>query len=59
LWTDYFKPEHFAKWSDLSDKVLQVAKQCSTVKRGVSPAEAQKLKDMAGEIANIFKQTKA
>ncbi|MEM6445796.1 MAG: superoxide dismutase, Ni [Cyanobacteria bacterium P01_D01_bin.123] len=59
LWTDYFKPEHFDKWPDLSDKVLKVTKQCSTVKRGVSTAEAQKLKDMAGEIADIFKQTKA
>jgi nickel superoxide dismutase len=58
LWTDYFKPEHLEKWPDLHEKVWKITKQCSTVKRSVSKAEAQKLKDMVKELADIFKETK-
>jgi nickel superoxide dismutase len=58
LWTDYFKPEHFEQWPDLSDKVLAITKQCSVVKRSVSASEATKLKEMVAELANIFRETK-
>jgi nickel superoxide dismutase len=58
LWTDYFKPEHLDKWPDLSDKVWKITKHCSVVKRTVSSAEAQKLKDMVAELADIFRETK-
>ena len=58
LWTDYFKPEHFDRWPDLSQKVHALTKQCSVVKRTVSSEEAQKLKDLASELADIFHETK-
>lgn len=58
LWTDYFKPEHLAKWPNLHETVWKITKQCSVVKRSVSSAEAQKLKDMVGELAGIFAESK-
>lgn len=58
LWTDYFKPEHLQKHSNLHDLFWKAAKQCSTVKREVSIEAAQKLKDMVAEIAKIFAETK-
>lgn len=58
LWTDYFKPEHLEKWPNLHEMVWKITKQCSTVKRSVSKAEAQKLKDMVTELANIFRESK-
>ena len=58
LWTDYFKAEHLEKWPNLHDTVWKITKQCSVVKRSVSSAEAQKLKDMVGELAEIFAESK-
>lgn len=58
LWTDYFKPEHLAKWPDLHDTIWKAAKQCSVVKRTVSLDEVKKLRTMCEEIANIFRETK-
>lgn len=58
LWTDYFKPEHLDRWPDLHDKVWKITKQCSTVKRTVSVAEAKKLQEMVAELADIFRETK-
>lgn len=59
LWTDYFKPEHLAKWPDLHDKIWKAAKQCSVVKRTINLDEVKKLKAMTDEIAEIFAATKA
>lgn len=58
LWTDYFKPEHLAKWPDLHEKIWKATKQCSTVKRTVNLEEVKKLREMCTEIANIFRETK-
>jgi nickel superoxide dismutase len=58
LWTDYFKPEHLTKRSDLHEKIWKAAKQCSVVKRTVSLEEVAKLRAMAQEIAEIFHATK-
>jgi len=58
LWTDYFKAEHLDRWPDLHDKVWNLTKQCSVVKRSVSVVEATKLKEMVAELANIFHETK-
>lgn len=58
LWTDYFKPEHLAKWPDLHEKVWKATKQCSIVKRTVSLDEVNKLRALAVEIAEIFKASK-
>ncbi len=58
LWTDYFKPEHFQKYPELTDRMLKATKQCSTVKREVNLEATQKLKEMVAEIARIFAETK-
>lgn len=58
LWTDYFKPEHLAKWPDVHEKIWKATKQCSVVKRTVNLEEVKKLKNMCEEIANIFRETK-
>lgn len=58
LWTDYFKPEHFAANANLSELVLKVAKQCSAVKRSVKVEEVKKLHDFAHELADVFRKTK-
>jgi nickel superoxide dismutase len=59
LWTDYFKPEHLAKYPDLHEKIWKAAKQCSIVKRTVSLDEVNKLRALVTEIAEIFKASKS
>lgn len=59
LWTDYFKPEHLAKWPDIHDKIWKATKQCSTVKRTVNLDEVKKLRVLVEEIATIFKSSKS
>lgn len=58
LWTDFFKPEHFKRWPDLSEKVLNISKLCSNNKQTVDPAAAQKLVEATNELAEIFNQVK-
>lgn len=58
LWTDYFKPEHLAKFPNLHEKIWKAAKQCSVVKRTVSLEEVAKLRTMVTEIADIFRTSK-
>lgn len=59
LWTDYFKPEHFETYPELTAKIHKATKQCSTVKRGINVAAASELKTMVTEIGDIFRATKA
>jgi nickel superoxide dismutase len=59
LWTDYFKPEHFEKFPDLTDKVLAACKLCSYNKQHVDEEKAQELVKAVDEIADIFAETKA
>lgn len=58
LWSDYFKPEHLAKYPDLHDKFWKATKQASECKHHSEPEEGQKLLDMIDEIAKIFADTK-
>lgn len=58
LWTDYFKPEHLQKFPDLHKKIWKLTKQCSVVKRTVSPEECAKLRQMVEELAQIFVESK-
>lgn len=58
LWTDYFKPEHLEKHSDLHDLFWKTTKQAGACKRTNDPAEAQKLLDMIEDISKIFWETK-
>lgn len=59
LWTDYFKPEHLEKFSDLHDTFWKTAKLCSENKQHVSLESAQELVKAVDHIADIFQQTKA
>lgn len=58
LWTDYFKPEHFEKFPDLTDKILAATKLCSYNKQHVDEEKANDLVKAVDEIADIFHETK-
>jgi nickel superoxide dismutase len=58
LWTDYFKPEHLEKHSNLHDVVWKACKLTSTVKQQVNMDAAQQLLAATQEIAEIFWDTK-
>jgi nickel superoxide dismutase len=58
IWTDYFKPEHSAKWPDLHEKVWNACKLGSHVKQHVDMDAAQKFKAALEEIGEIFWETK-
>lgn len=58
IWTDYFKPEHSAKWPDLHEKVWNACKLGSYVKQHVDMGKAQEFKAALQEIGDIFWETK-
>lgn len=58
LWTDYFKPEHFEKYPDLTDKVRTACKLCSENKQNIDEEHAKELVKVVDEIAGIFEETK-
>ena len=58
IWTDYFKPEHAAKWPDLHTKVWNACKLGSYVKQHVDMAKAQEFKAALEEIGKIFTDSK-
>ena len=58
LWTDYFRPEHVEKHSNLHDLVWRTAKLTSTVKQQNNAQAAQELLTGVQEIAEIFWDTK-
>ncbi|MGH8906583.1 MAG: superoxide dismutase, Ni [Egibacteraceae bacterium] len=57
LWSDYFKPEHLEQFPDLHEICWQALKQCSTVKRSMSTADAQRLLDLIDRIDEMWKKT--
>ena len=59
LWTDYFKPEHLEKYSQLHDLFWQATKEAGLSKKSQDPAQGQKLLDLIDEIGKIFWETKA
>lgn len=59
LWTDYFKPEHFEKYPDLTDKILAACKLCSANKQNIDEEHATQLVKAVDEIAEIFNKTKS
>src|SRR3954470_4270044 len=58
LWTDYFRPEHLEKHSNLHDVVWKTAKLTSTVKQQINMDAAQQLLAATQDIAEIFWDTK-
>ena len=59
LWTDYFKPEHLEKYSQLHDLFWQATKEAGLAKKSQDPSQGQKLLDLIDEIGKIFWETKA
>lgn len=57
LWTDYFKPEHLAKFPDLHEKVWKTAKLVSKCKQSADMKVVKELKVATHEIAHIFEET--
>lgn len=58
LWTDYFKPEHLEKYSDLHELFWKATKAAGEAKKSVDPKQGQELLDLIGEIDKIFWETK-
>lgn len=58
LWTDYFKPEHLEKYTNLHNLFWAATKQAGVCKKTVDPAAAEKLLQQIDEIATIFRETK-
>lgn len=58
LWTDYFKPEHLEKFTDLHDVFWKAAKLCSKNKQSVDEGAAQELVKAVDNIAEIFTLSK-
>lgn len=62
LWTDYFKPPHFEKYTQLSELVNKATKAAGGGEGGVKasndPATGQQLLDYIAEIDKIFSETK-
>jgi len=58
LWTDYFKPEHLAKYPELHTMFWEATKAAGAVKKSQDPADGQKLLDRIADIDRIFWETK-
>ncbi|MDP4010396.1 MAG: superoxide dismutase, Ni [Candidatus Spechtbacteria bacterium] len=58
LWTDYFKPEHAEKFSNLHDLFWRATKAAGEAKKSTDPADGQKLIDLVDEIGEVFAATK-
>src|ERR1051326_2120026 len=58
LWSDYFKPDHLQKHSNLHDVVWRACKLTSTVKQQSNMEAAQQLLAATQQIAEIFWDTK-
>ena len=58
LWTDYFKPEHAKKLSNLHDLFWRATKAAGEAKKTMDVEAAQKLIDLIDEIGAVFAKTK-
>ncbi|MGA2035981.1 MAG: superoxide dismutase, Ni [Acidimicrobiales bacterium] len=58
LWTDYFKPEHQDKYTQLSDLFWKATKTAGETKKTNDTKVAQNLLDQIAEIDRIFWETK-
>ena len=58
LWSDYFKQEHLAKFTNLHDLFWRATKACSKVKASVDEKDAEELLKLIDQITIIFKKTK-
>lgn len=59
LWSEYFKPEHLERFSDLHDILWQAAKAASHVKQHISLEDCQTLNSRVAEVERLFQASKA
>lgn len=59
LWSDYFKPEHLALFSDLHDVFWKATKLCGYNKQHIDVAKAQELMDCVANISDMFQKAEA
>ena len=59
IWSDYFKPEHVAKFPDLHDQVWKLLKLASKNKQNVDAAAAAELVAATEAFAATFAASKA
>jgi nickel superoxide dismutase len=59
IWSDYFKPEHLAKFPELHDQVWRLLKLASKNKQNVDPAAAAELVAATEAFAATFAASKA
>jgi nickel superoxide dismutase len=58
LWTDYFKPEHLAKYPNLHELFWNATKEAGAAKKSDDPSQGDKLLGLIKEIDTIFWETK-
>ena len=58
LWTDYFKPEHLAKYPQLHELFWKATKRAGEAKKTNDEAVGQDLLDQIAQIDTIFWETK-
>ena len=58
LWTDYFKPEHLEKYSNLHELFWKATKEAGLAKKSQDPQQGQGLLDAIAQIDKIFWETK-
>lgn len=58
LWSDFFKPEHLAKYPNLHEIVWKAVKLCSKNKQEISEEAVKQLVEVVDEIAKIFYEIK-
>ncbi|MFM9165553.1 MAG: superoxide dismutase, Ni [Candidatus Limnocylindrus sp.] len=59
IWSDYFKPEHLAKFPDLHDQVWKLLKLASKNKQNVDASAAAELEAATEAFAATFAASKA
>ena len=58
IWGDYFKPEHFEKYPEISALTHEIMKLGSATKQALDRAQALKLLEKVNRFAEIFWETK-
>jgi nickel superoxide dismutase len=58
LWSDFFKPEHLAKYPNLHEMFWKATKLCSKDKQNISKEDAAALCGAVDEIAKVFYEVK-
>lgn len=58
LWTDYFKPDHLAKFPELHDLFWRATKKAGEAKKTFDITVGEELLGLIDEISRIFAETK-